>query len=702
MDHGSSIWESLAVPSTTSQPSSNPWTDIHTSKAAFSDIPITPITIIPASPTRPRGNSTSVALGNSGTATKLGNSSIGASTSSLSDVQIAGNNLRPRAALRRLRSDSSKQEDIPTEPIDPSSSPKPHRRLTSGSASDRESRYASNGVAGLWSGDTVRTDTGSDTGKASRKLTSSSTLSLSESSSLTNRRASSREPPLPPSLPQHESEWDWDDNDKSRESKARKGKRRANNPLNGTFGFGLGTVGKLWEDMENLLNATLAPPGEVYHNGNERSGHAYLDVWGRPIAHPPKPEDERRGREKSNERGRATSLRGPLVETDDVFTSTTPGLTKKTTDTAKDKSMKNLVSSKGMDVIDLTRDGEAGAEVFEHIILPTDSLAGVALKYGITVAQLRKCNKMWASDTIHLRKVLYIPVSSTRPPGGASGAGNGGIKDKELIDISDSSPTSSSSRGLSRNGLSKPNSTTPTPSPSKTLSSFTASTSSRYERSEAPSSPPQSIMSTPSTKRVPLSELSYFPPPTMPSTTIFTSNPHPSTISASQIRKWEVENGTSATLFGTVGSTTGNGLLSSSPRIRANSATQSRATSPSRLPQSIFNVFPSLNDLNITGRASLDSVRSAGGSVPGSGNVSGEEDVELDELVKKSAKQGHKELRKRVKIKPRATTVAGETGKEEVGKVITEQLSRQRGMELPLMSPPGSKPATYGWKAPDQ
>ena len=43
-------------------------------------------------------------------------------------------------------------------------------------------------------------------------------------------------------------------------------------------------------------------------------------------------------------------------------------------------------------------------------ILPIDSLAGVALKYGVTVAQIRKCNKMWASDSIHLRNVLYIPL----------------------------------------------------------------------------------------------------------------------------------------------------------------------------------------------------------------------------------------------------------------------------------------------------
>ena len=45
---------------------------------------------------------------------------------------------------------------------------------------------------------------------------------------------------------------------------------------------------------------------------------------------------------------------------------------------------------------------------------PKDSLAGVALKYGITLAELRRANQLWTSDSIHLRKVLYIPVDKTR------------------------------------------------------------------------------------------------------------------------------------------------------------------------------------------------------------------------------------------------------------------------------------------------
>ena len=43
-----------------------------------------------------------------------------------------------------------------------------------------------------------------------------------------------------------------------------------------------------------------------------------------------------------------------------------------------------------------------------------DSLAGVALKYGVTLPDLRRWNQLWPSDPIHLRKVLYIPFDKAR------------------------------------------------------------------------------------------------------------------------------------------------------------------------------------------------------------------------------------------------------------------------------------------------
>ncbi|EKM54725.1 carbohydrate-binding module family 50 protein [Phanerochaete carnosa HHB-10118-sp] len=47
------------------------------------------------------------------------------------------------------------------------------------------------------------------------------------------------------------------------------------------------------------------------------------------------------------------------------------------------------------------------------IVSSKDSLPGVALKYGISLADLRRANQMWPSDQIHLRKVLYIPLDKS-------------------------------------------------------------------------------------------------------------------------------------------------------------------------------------------------------------------------------------------------------------------------------------------------
>ncbi|KAG6820812.1 hypothetical protein H0H93_011106 [Arthromyces matolae] len=49
-------------------------------------------------------------------------------------------------------------------------------------------------------------------------------------------------------------------------------------------------------------------------------------------------------------------------------------------------------------------------DVLIHMVTPGDSLAGVSLRYGISLADLRRANHLWASDSIHLRTQLYIPV----------------------------------------------------------------------------------------------------------------------------------------------------------------------------------------------------------------------------------------------------------------------------------------------------
>ncbi|KAH7102000.1 hypothetical protein BKA62DRAFT_702056 [Auriculariales sp. MPI-PUGE-AT-0066] len=51
---------------------------------------------------------------------------------------------------------------------------------------------------------------------------------------------------------------------------------------------------------------------------------------------------------------------------------------------------------------------EPGEE--KHVVAPGDSLAGIALRYGVNVAALRRANGLWANDSIHLRKTLTIPL----------------------------------------------------------------------------------------------------------------------------------------------------------------------------------------------------------------------------------------------------------------------------------------------------
>ncbi|KAF9110992.1 hypothetical protein BGX27_005540 [Mortierella sp. AM989] len=51
----------------------------------------------------------------------------------------------------------------------------------------------------------------------------------------------------------------------------------------------------------------------------------------------------------------------------------------------------------------------AGKRVIIHQVTPTDTLAGIALYYGIQVPILKKSNKLWTNDSIHTRKYLYIP-----------------------------------------------------------------------------------------------------------------------------------------------------------------------------------------------------------------------------------------------------------------------------------------------------
>ncbi|KAJ1304745.1 hypothetical protein OPQ81_005883 [Rhizoctonia solani] len=118
-------------------------------------------------------------------------------------------------------------------------------------------------------------------------------------------------------------------------------------------------------------------------------------------------------------------------------------------------------------------------EMLVHKIQPKDSLAGVALKYGVSIADIRKANKLWAADSIHLRSVLYIPLTTS-------------LK-LDLIDLK----TPNQERDLSL--------------PSDRASS-SADDASKSNASDTPAPDPDK----PTIQHVPLSQLSFFPPPTSP------------------------------------------------------------------------------------------------------------------------------------------------------------------------------------------
>ncbi|XP_070809768.1 lysM and putative peptidoglycan-binding domain-containing protein 2 [Pituophis catenifer annectens] len=46
----------------------------------------------------------------------------------------------------------------------------------------------------------------------------------------------------------------------------------------------------------------------------------------------------------------------------------------------------------------------------EHRLSPGDTLPGLALKYGVTMEQIKRANKLFTNDCIFLRKTLNIPV----------------------------------------------------------------------------------------------------------------------------------------------------------------------------------------------------------------------------------------------------------------------------------------------------
>ncbi|XP_012339092.1 lysM and putative peptidoglycan-binding domain-containing protein 1 [Apis florea] len=53
--------------------------------------------------------------------------------------------------------------------------------------------------------------------------------------------------------------------------------------------------------------------------------------------------------------------------------------------------------------------------LLKHTVSTTDTLQGIALKYGVTTEQIRRVNRLWASDSLFLREHLFIPINPESP-----------------------------------------------------------------------------------------------------------------------------------------------------------------------------------------------------------------------------------------------------------------------------------------------
>uniref|UniRef100_A0A3B5Q9U8 LysM and putative peptidoglycan-binding domain-containing protein 2 n=1 Tax=Xiphophorus maculatus TaxID=8083 RepID=A0A3B5Q9U8_XIPMA len=55
-----------------------------------------------------------------------------------------------------------------------------------------------------------------------------------------------------------------------------------------------------------------------------------------------------------------------------------------------------------------------GEKYIEHRVTDSDTLQGIALKYGVTMEQIKRANKLFSNDCIFLRNSLNIPVVSEK------------------------------------------------------------------------------------------------------------------------------------------------------------------------------------------------------------------------------------------------------------------------------------------------
>lgn len=75
----------------------------------------------------------------------------------------------------------------------------------------------------------------------------------------------------------------------------------------------------------------------------------------------------------------------------------------------------------------------------EHPVQPGETLPGLALRYGVSMEEIKRVNKLYTNDSIFLKKCLLIPVPSG--PDGRGAPVDGGDRDGGSVQDGDSSVT---------------------------------------------------------------------------------------------------------------------------------------------------------------------------------------------------------------------------------------------------------------------
>lgn len=126
--------------------------------------------------------------------------------------------------------------------------------------------------------------------------------------------------------------------------------------------------------------------------------------------------------------------------------------------------------------------GEGGLGYIEHPVTKFDTLAGVAIKYGVEVADIKRLNGLTTDLQMFARKTLHIPLPGRHPPSPIMSNGQGPKKSEmtpprqrqiEMLDSIKSLKLSSSPRSISPSmdalrdyyGLKPTNETSPKPPP---------------------------------------------------------------------------------------------------------------------------------------------------------------------------------------------------------------------------------------------